>query len=389
MKILDPLFKTLSNFLSLSNWKDKRHKITLLWMVYSLIQVKEINLPEWIPFVKSRAKKAQSTERRFSRWVHNKNIEVADIYDPLIKEAIKNWGKEKLYLALDTSMLWNEFCQIRICIIYRGRAIPLVWQTIKHSSSRVKLEDYKGLLERAKTLLPKDVVVVFLADRGFVDIQLMKFLSEKLKWHWRIRYKVSINSYRRGKRKNFCKLKMTAQYGHARFYHNVYLTNDYYGKVHLAFARHSGYPENWLIASDEPTSRETFIEYGYRFDIDSGFKDDKSGAFQLESSKFRDAQALTRLYTVIAVATLFLVSQGVEAVKSGIRQEIDPHWNRAISYLKIGLRYVASAPVRGYKFIKKVTLSSMPDPEPISSKYGKITNHLRIEQFKTLTEVFM
>ena len=62
MKIFEPLFKTLSNMLSLSNWKDKRHKITLLWMVYSLIKVKEINLPEWIPFVRSKAKKAQSTE---------------------------------------------------------------------------------------------------------------------------------------------------------------------------------------------------------------------------------------------------------------------------------------------------------------------------------------
>jgi hypothetical protein len=135
--------------------------------------------------------------------------------------------------------------------------------------------------------------------------------------------------------------------------------------------------------------RETFVEYGLRFDIEEGFKDDKSGAFQLESSKFRDAQALTRLYTVIAVATLFLVSQGVEVVKSGIRQEIDPHWNRAISYLKIGLRYVAAAPARGYKFIKKVILSSMPDPEPVSYKYGKITNHLIIGQLKTHTEFFM
>ena len=52
--------------------------------------------------------------------------------------------------------------------------------------------------------------------------------------------------------------------------------------------------KNWLIASDEPTSRETFVEYGLRFDIEEGFKDDKSGVFQLESSKFRDAQALTR-----------------------------------------------------------------------------------------------
>ncbi|MDM8564821.1 hypothetical protein QUF74_04130 [Candidatus Halobeggiatoa sp. HSG11] len=80
MKILDPLLTTLSNFLSSSNWKDKRHKITLLWMVYSLIQVREINLPEWIPFVKSRAQKAQSTERRFSRWVHNENIEIAILF---------------------------------------------------------------------------------------------------------------------------------------------------------------------------------------------------------------------------------------------------------------------------------------------------------------------
>ncbi|MDM8566172.1 hypothetical protein QUF74_11040 [Candidatus Halobeggiatoa sp. HSG11] len=88
---------------------------------------------------------------------------------------------------------------------------------------------------------------------------------------------------------------MTAQYGHARFYHNVYLTNNYYGKVHLVFARHSGNRENWLIVSDEPTSRKTFVEYSYRFDIEEGFKDDKSGAFQLESSLFRDAQALIRV----------------------------------------------------------------------------------------------
>ena len=85
-------------------------------------------------------------------------------------------------------------------------------------------------------------------------------------------------------------------------------------------------------------------------------KDDKSGAFELELSKFRDAQALTRLYTVIAVATLLLVSQGVEVVKRGIRREIDLHWKRGLSYLKIGLRYIASTPI---------VLSSVADPEPV------------------------
>jgi hypothetical protein len=124
----NPIFQALSTFLLLSQWKDKRHKVTLLWMVYGLIQVREINIPQWIPFVQSRAKKAQSTERRFSRWLYNDSINVANIYHPIIKQAIKSGGDETLYIALDTSMLWNEFCQIRLCLIYRGRAIPLVWK---------------------------------------------------------------------------------------------------------------------------------------------------------------------------------------------------------------------------------------------------------------------
>jgi hypothetical protein len=169
MKSIPPLYKSLSKLLSLSTWKDQRHKNTLLWMVFGLIQTQDINLPKWIPFVFSRAKKAQSTERRFSRWFHNANIEVADIYNPLIKQALRDWGHEKLYIALDTSMLWNSYCQIRLCLIYRGRAIPLVWLTIKHGSSSVKFSFYKDLLLCAKSVLPEKSNVVFLADRGFID----------------------------------------------------------------------------------------------------------------------------------------------------------------------------------------------------------------------------
>jgi len=384
------LYKTLSNLLSSSTWKDIRHKYTLLWMIYGLIQVRDINLPEWIPFVHSKAKQAQSTERRFSRWFHNENIDVSTIYDPLIKLALSSWGEETLYIALDTCMLWNSYCQIRICVIYRGRSIPLVWQTIKHGSSSVKLSKYKDLLIRAKSLLPENVRIVFTADRGFVDTKLMAFLSDELNWNWRIRYKESIHVYRRSQRgKKFCLLKMTAQYGHARFYHNVYLTDMHYGPVHLAFARHTGKDETWLIASNEPTDLETFREYGLRFDIEEGFKDDKSGLFELESSKIRDADALTRMYTVIAIAKLFLVSQGVAVVEKGLRREVDPHWQRGLSYLKIGLRYLASMLARGYKLIEKMVLPSKQDPQPVYSSKGKLSAKSRIDRFKIKTEIFV
>ena len=359
-------------------------------MVYGLIQSKESNLSEWIPFVRSKAQKAQSTERRFSRWLYNDNIQTVSIYDPVIRKALSDWGEETLYIALDTSMLWNSYCQIRICLIYRGRSIPLVWQTIEHGSSSVKFSYYKELLQRAKGLIPEKTRVVFTADRGFIDTNLMDFLSNELAWDWRIRYKESINVYRKNKRGNkFCKVKMTAQYGHARFYHNVYLTDNYHGQVHLAFARHTGKTETWLIASNEPTDRETFSEYGLRFDIEEGFKDDKSGLFNLESSKIRNAEALTLFYTVIAIAKLFLISQGVDVVNKGIRREIDPHWKRGLSYLKIGFRYLAAAQNKRYKLLKEIILPSTPDPELVHSSKGNLSSSARISNFKIKTEVFV
>ena len=85
MKSLPQLYKTLATLLASSTWKDIRHQATFLWMVYGLIQSKESNIPEWVPFVFSKAEQAQSTERRFTRWLHNSNIETENIYDPVIQ----------------------------------------------------------------------------------------------------------------------------------------------------------------------------------------------------------------------------------------------------------------------------------------------------------------
>jgi hypothetical protein len=139
--------------------------------------------------VQSRAKYAQSTVRRFVRWLNNSRIKVHALYGPLIQQALAEWGDGKLYLALDTSMLWAQYCLIRVAVIYRGRAIPMVWKVIEHKSSSVAYETYKDLLDEATTLLPARCDVIFLADRGFADVDLMKHLK-RLKWHWRIRIKL-------------------------------------------------------------------------------------------------------------------------------------------------------------------------------------------------------
>ena len=343
-------------------WLDVRHVYTLVWMVVGLIHSGAVSLTAWVPFVSGRARYAQSTQRRFARWLHNKRIEVHTLYAPLIQTALAEWGNHTLYLALDTTMLWNRYCVIRLSVIYRGRAVPLVWEVLEHSSSSVAYEAYAALLEAVPPLLPLGVRVVFLADRGFADTELLAHLRW-LGWHFRIRIKASFGVTRPGQRP--CKVEdFKLAPGRAIFLHHVAITAEHFGPVSLALARHTSNGEHWYVVSDEPTSVHTFVEYGWRFDIEENFLDDKSNGFQLESSLLRNADAVTRLCLVLAVTTLYLVAQGTQVVAAHKRRWVDPHWWRGNSYLRIGWQWVKTALARGWALFATLHLSGATDPEP-------------------------
>jgi len=343
-------------------WRDVRHLQTLAWMVVGLIQAECVKLPAWIPFVQGRAQYAQSTQRRFRRWLANRRIEVAPLYGPLIQQALQEWGTHTVYLALDTSMLWNQYCLIHLSVVYRGRAVPVVWEVIEHGSSRVPPDAYAALLDAVPALLPAGVKVVFLADRGFADTALLAQLR-RLGWHFRIRSKATFTVLRPGQPAGKVEDFALAP-GRALFLHNVAITGEQFGPVSLALARHSRNGEYWYIVSDEPTSVYPFEEYGQRFDIAENFLDDKSTGFQLESSRVRDADALTRLCFVVAVATLYLVAQGTQVVAQQKRRWVDPHWLRGNSYLRLGWQWGKPALARGWELFATLRLSGTPDPEP-------------------------
>lgn len=227
------LYDTLVSVLSQhANWVDRRHLKTLAWMMVGLIQASVVSLTAWAPYVHSRAVYAQSLVRRFDRWLQNQRLEVHQVYGPLIQNALAEWGTHALYLALDTSTLWERYCLVRIALIYRGRAIPIVWKVLHHPSSSVAYAVYAELLDTAASLLPPRCRVIFLADRGFADTHLMGHLR-RLEWHWRSRLKSRFWIYRRGHRP--CQAKRLALgLGDARFWHHVYLTKVHYGPVYLA-----------------------------------------------------------------------------------------------------------------------------------------------------------
>jgi hypothetical protein len=58
-----------------------------------------------------------------------------------------------------------------------GGVTPLIWLTVDKDELKNHRNDFEdGRLSRLKALLPEGVVVTILADRGFGDVKLFKFL---------------------------------------------------------------------------------------------------------------------------------------------------------------------------------------------------------------------
>lgn len=370
MSTSTPLYNQLFALLSqYSKYRDLRHLKALAWMINALICSGKINLSEWESYVPSRATQAQSTERRWQRFIRNRRIKIKSLYIPLLLTAISNWNSNRLYLALDTTVLWNRFCIIHLSIVCGGRAVPFLWKVLEHKSSTVAFTEYKLMLKLAQKLLSNYSNVMLLADRGFANHQLINWLQNS-SWHYCLRLPSDVMIH--GARRHPIELKyLYPPKSEAMLYHNVRLWLDGEYLCNLVLANVQGVREPWAVITDEQPSLQTLWQYGLRFRVEELFLDSKSGAFQLEESKIRECQALERLYLVIALALLFSTCHGLAIQLKGLRTQVDPHWKRGLSYLKIGLRWLKGVLNKGRDLLSPVPLSTKDTQPCFASKKAK------------------
>jgi Transposase DDE domain len=357
-QMYDQLFTFLRQW---SQARDVRHLKTLAWMVCGLIGSGQLSLSAWEPYVMSRATQAQSFERRWQRFLLNSKISVTSLYLPLVLAALNQWSRQRLYLAIDTTLLWEQYCMIQLSVVCCGRAVPLLWRVLEHESASVAFEEYHGMLRKARWLLRHHPDVMLLADRGFANHQLMQWLRRRC-WHYCLRLPCDVMLH--GTQRY---LRTVAQLyppvGEAKFYRNVALWQDGTCRGNLVLATVKGAKDSWAVVTDEAPSLQTLWQYSLRFCVEELFLDSKSGAFQLADSRLRSPSALERLYLITAVALLYATTQGLAVQVSGQRRQVDPHWRRGISYLKIGLRWLQGVITKGRQLLFPQALVAV-DPEP-------------------------
>jgi Transposase DDE domain len=363
-QMYDDLLEALSPILPRTVYQDVRRVRTLGWAVTGLCLTHTVRLGAWAEVVESRAQYAASRVRRLSRWLHHRAIHPQEWYQPVLQAALVDWQQaSRLYIALDTTAL-TPFVLIRASLVYCHRAIPLAWRAMRHKSTQVGFEAYQPVLDQVRAIVPPGLVITLLADRGFVHEQLLHYLHTQ-QWHFRLRLPGDTLVHLKAQPVTAIR-DLCPPAGERRFFQEVSILGTAVGPVSLALACLLDQPDDpWFVVSDEQTSAQTLDEYGLRFDIEEAFLDEKSGGYQIHTSKLATPEALERLLLIVAIATLHLTSIGAGVVRAGKHRWVDTHWDRGMSYLKLGWRWRQQHYQRGWQAFVPFWLDPAPDPLPV------------------------
>ena len=317
--------------------KDKRHLQVFAENVAAILHAQSACLSHWITYLGHRDCQAHSHLERLSYFVNNDRITSETFYAPIVRQFLKAWQNQSMLLTLDTSMLWDEYCLIEVCLAWGGRSFPLAQRGMEHGSAMVAFTDYVAVLNAAQAVLPQGAHVTLLADRGFEHRELILWLQAH-HWSWFIRaksdLKVTLNS---GHRERVAELLPPEN--QASLFAQVEILNGV--ECHLATATVSQAQDSWAVVTSEPPSLQTFATYGQGFGgIEPHFKDYKSAAFDVPQSRLRTAQGLSNLFMLLATATLIALCASIELILEGQLKSIDWHGERGLSFLQIGLRQI-------------------------------------------------
>ena len=287
--------------------------------------------------------------KQTDRMLGNKGIEVWDLFRPWAQFVVGE--RKEIVLALD----WTEFdaddhaTLAGYLITSHGRATPLIWMTVNKSTLKNKRNDHEyRLLERLHECLAADVKITLLADRGFGDQKLYRFL-QTLGWDFVIRFRGAIQvEDAEGTRKSAN--AWVPENGRATIIRGARVTRTRAEVPAVVVVHAKDMKEAWCLATTlcERRASEIVKLYGRRFTIEETFRDQKNFRFGLglSATHIGSTERRDRLLLLAAIAQALLTLLGAAGEACGLDRLMKTNTSkkRTMSLLNQGLLLYAKIP---------------------------------------------
>ena len=264
-------------------------------------------------------------------------------------------------VALD----WTEFDaddQMSLCanlVTSHGRATPLMWMTVKKSELAEQRNAHEDrLLARLAEVMPENVEVTILADRGFGD-QARYEQIEGLGFKFIIRFRECIHIGLRDEG-----LRPATDFvptnGRTRLLKDVDVTKKRTPVLAVALVKGAKMQEAWCLATNhtEMTGSQIVAAYGRRFTIEENFRDSKDPrfGFGMSASRISTPERRDRLFLISALAVVLLTLLGAAGEQIGIDRylKVNTSKRRQLSLLRQGSEWYALIPMMETARLRKL-----------------------------------
>lgn len=305
----------------------------LAWLLSGLLHSKSVSLSQIASKIPGAAK-TPSKVRRLARFVANRHVRVRAWYEPTARALLAEAAAtgQRLRLLIDTTKVGNGYRLLMVTLAYRRRSLPLAWVWVRGKKGHSGGSTQCALLRYVHTLVPPAAAVVVVGDSEFTPLHA---LLEEWGWCYALRQKGS-HLLRLSEKHPWQRCDSLVQPGQRRWLPQVQLTRKHRHRTSFLAVWHQGHKEPWLIATNLPDARQTHQTYSRRMWIDEMFGDLKGHGFDLEATRLRHFQRLSRLTLAVALLYVWVVAFGSQTIKQGRRHLVDRTDRRDLSVFRIG-----------------------------------------------------
>lgn len=312
----------------------------LVWMIVGIYKSRSVQLHRVAGKIPGTAR-LTSIVARLMRFVNNPALRVRPLYEPIAREWLDFQARTTgcIQLVIDTTKVGSAHQLVMVAILFRRRAVPLVWTWMRVAKGHSSAGKQLALLAYARQLIPAGVPVILVGDTEFEAGQVQRRLD---KWHWKyvLRQKAN-NQVQSAEGEPWQRFRdLITKPGQSVWIDEVLLTLKHALPVNLLAHWERGEKEPWLLATNLPARQQALQAYRRRMWIEEMFGDMKKHGFDLESTHLQHFLRLSRLTLIVAILYVWLITIGVRVIKNGLRYLVDRKDRRDLSIFQIGLRSV-------------------------------------------------
>ncbi len=312
----------------------------LIYLIVGIFESKSVHLHIIARQLPIQAKKL-SLVKRLERFLNNPAVQVAKWYHPWASWLIQSASVEgTVHLIIDSTKVSANHRQLMVAVAYHRRALPIMWEWVTYPRGHCTLKVQLALLKHVQALIPAGIRVSLVGDGEFNHPVLMEAL-DLWKWDYALRQKcnTSIIAHAGVDWKSLKDVPVSQ--GQSLWLEGVFLTKTYPYRTHLVVYWQKGEREAWYLATNQLCALATICLYKRRMWIEEMFGDMKGHGFDLEMSRLRTPERLSRLTLAVCILYVWLVTLGEHVLRIGLNTEVDRADRQDLSIFRLGWDWLA------------------------------------------------